>query len=163
MPATKTAVSKPDEVDVKPTGTDELAADVDAETLTYPPGTPNLVPILKLPRMRRAAAYTALGAIAAQQRKTDLGDAAKSDPVESEDDEQQPETDEATKVAEIDITELGDRYLVVALIEEYLAVVAEREDIFRAWAIEVDDTDLVKVFNVYTKKTQPGEAKSSTG
>lgn len=158
---TKTTEKAPDEK----SGTDELAADVADETLEYPPGTPTLLPLLKLPRMRRAAAYKALGAIAEQQRKTDPGDA-------SEDDEQRPETDQAsesaddaedTKVAEIDITELGDRYLVVALIEEYLAIVALNEELFRAWALEVDDADLVRVFNVYTRKAQPGEAKSSTG
>src|SRR5690349_2327328 len=148
-----------DEVDAKPTGTDELANDVDAETLTYPPGTPNLLPILKLPRMRRVEAYRALGKIAEQQRSTSPDDT----PPPVDDDEQRPETDEAPATPEIDITELADRYLVVALIEEYLAVVAEREDIFRAWAVSVDDTDLVKVFNVYTRKSQPGEAKSSTG
>lgn len=162
MPATKT-VSKTEaseEADDKPSGTDELAAEVAVEKLEYPPGTPVLLPLLKLPRLRRAAAYKALGEIAAQQRRTDPG--GKPDEPDPGGDEQRPETDRA-KVDEIDITELGDRYLVVALLEEYLAVVAADEPMFRAWALDVDDAELVKVFNVYTRKTQPGEAASSTG
>lgn len=138
---------------------DSLAADVAEETEPpeYLDGTPVLIPILSLPRMRRADAYEALGKIQSLQRKV------KAKRGDTEDTE--PELDENgdPKVTEIDTEIFGDQYRVVAYIEEYLAAVAANEQVFRAWAIGLDDADLVKTFNIYIRRTQPGEAESSTG
>ena len=138
--------------DDTPAVTEQLADDVAAEGLAYEPGTPFLLPHLAMPRMRRAKAYGALGQVQAQNAKT-----SKDEPAEgSEDTEPDPNAQ-----VEIDPLEFGERYLVVGLIEEYLAVCARDEDEFRRWALEVDDAVLVKTFNTYMKINQPGEANSS--
>jgi hypothetical protein len=136
--------------------TDSLAQDVADEDLEYPEGTPVLIPVLNLPRMRRADAYEALGQIQSLQRQVkrltpeDGDELAEGDAVEA-------------KPVELDPLSYGAQYRVVAYIEKYLAVVAEDENKFKSWALAVDDSDLVKAFNVYIRKTQPGEAESSTG
>lgn len=150
----KTSTKDPDEPDTVA----QLADDVAAETETYPEGTPELLPVLKLPRMRRADAYDALGRIQAQQRevKTLSGTpAVDENAVEDESTEVEP--------VELDPLSYGAQYRVIAYIEEYLGVVAKDPEAFAAWAADVRDSDLVKVFNVYIRKTQPGEAESSTG
>ena len=43
-----------------------------------------------------------------------------------------------------------------------LGVVAADQKAFERWATRVTDADLVKAFNVYMRKAQPGEADSST-
>ena len=132
-----------------PAVTEQLADDVAAEGLAYEPGTPFLLPHLAMPRMRRAKAYGALGQVQAQNAKT-----SKDEPAEG------AEADPNAQV-EIDPLEFGERYLVVGLIEEYLAICARDEDEFRIWALSVDDAVLVKTFNTYMKINQPGEANSS--
>lgn len=142
---------------VEPDPVDQLADEVAAETLEYPEGTPTLLPVLALPRMRRADAYEALGHIQDEQKK--VRRAATSDDVaESEDGEQ----DDEVKPVELDPLSYGAQYRVVAYIEQYLGVVAKHREIFDAWATGVSDADLVKAFNVYMRKAQPGEAASST-
>ena len=135
--------------DDAPAVTEQLADDVAAEGLAYEPGTPFLLPHLAMPRMRRAKAYGALGQVQAQNAKT-----SKDEPAEG------AEADPNAQV-EIDPLEFGERYLVVGLIEEYLAICARDEDEFRIWALSVDDAVLVKTFNTYMKINQPGEANSS--
>lgn len=154
MPKT---TEKPAELDATPT-TEALADDVAAETLSFESGTPELLPHLAMPRVRRAKAYGALGAVQAQNEKANpkkvdsSGDTAAA----GEDD---PAASDAP--VEIDPSEYGERYLILGLIEEYLAVCARDEDAFRAWALSVDDSVLIKTFNVYMKVNQPGEATSS--
>lgn len=135
-----------------PSATETLADDVAAESLTFEPGTPELLPHLAMPRVRRAKAYGALGAVQAQNEKANpkRGDDA---------DEDDPAASDAP--VEIDPAEYGERYLILGLIEEYLAVCAKDEEAFRAWALTVDDSVLIKTFNVYMKVNQPGEASSS--
>jgi hypothetical protein len=69
----------------------------------------------------------------------------------------------ATSAAKIDPADYGKHYEQVVLIEDYLRIVAADEDKFQAWALEVSDADLLRTFRVYQRKTQPGEAESSTG
>ena len=145
----KAATSEPDVVE-------QLADDTAAESEVYPEGTPELLPVLRLPRMRRADAYDALGLIQAQQRevKTLSGEPAVS--------EEAAEGAEV-KPVELDPLSYGAQYRVIAYIEQYLGVVAKDPVAFAAWAADVRDADLVKAFNVYIRTTQPGEAESSTG
>ena len=139
-----------------PPVTEVLADDVAAEKLTFEPGTPELIPHLQMPRMRRAKAYGALGAVQAQNEKANP---KKADSDADEGDEDDPAASNAP--VEIDPSEYGERYLILGLIEEYLAICARDEDEFRKWALEVDDAVLIKTFNVYMKVNQPGEATSS--
>ncbi len=139
----------------EPDPVDQLADDVAAETLEYPEGTPTLLPVLALPRMRRADAYEALGYIQAEQKKVKR---AESDDDVSED----TEGDDEVKPVELDPLSYGAQYRVVAYIEQYLGVVAADEKAFDRWKTRVTDADLVKTYNVYMRKAQPGEADSST-
>jgi hypothetical protein len=124
--------------------TEALADDVAAESLTFEPGTPALLSHLQMPRVRRAKAYGALGEVQVQNNKT------------------APDTEgDADNPAPVDPAEYGERYLILGLIEEYLAVCAVDEAAFREWALSVDDAALIKTFNVYMKVNQPGEATSS--
>jgi hypothetical protein len=147
-----TKVDKTDKED-KPSTTERLADDAAADQLTYEPGTPRFLAYLEMPRMRRAQAYSALSAIQAQNQKTRLSDG--DDPAEEEALTQ--------AAAATQVYDAGERYKVIALIEEYLAVCAEDEAVFRLWALSIDDAVLIKTFSVYQKLSQPGEASSSAG
>ncbi len=142
---------RPAEIEGTPI-TESLADDVSAETATFVPGTPELLPHIKMPRMRRATAYGALGAVQAQNAKINPKAAEKSR------DDDKPADDAEV---EVDPAEYGERYKILGLIEEYLAVCAKDEEAFRKWALDVEDSVLVKTFNVYIKVNQPGEATSS--
>ena len=140
---------RPAEIEGTPI-TESLADDVAAESATFEPGTPELLPHIKMPRMRRATAYGALGAVQAQNAKINPKAAEKSEDTPADDAE-----------VELDPSEYGERYKILGLIEEYLAVCAVDEAAFRKWALDVEDSVLVKTFNVYIKVNQPGEATSS--
>jgi hypothetical protein len=166
MPPTKLKVadgSVPEESDTVA----QMAADVEAENLDYPEGAPEFLPVLKLPRMRRADAYEALGLIQAEQRKVkrvervDEDEPADAEP--GEDTTQGGEGEDEVKPVELDPLSYGAQYRVIAYIEQYLGVVAQDPKAYATWAAGVSDADLVKTFNTYIRKTQPGEAKSSTG
>jgi len=147
---------------VEPDPVDQLADEVAAETLEYPEGTPELRPVLALPRMRRADAYEALGHIQDEQKKVKRSESGD----EPEDDS--TEDDDEVKPVELDPLSYGAQYRVVAYIEEYLRVVSKDQKVFDRWVAGpngddgVRDADLVKAFNVYMRKAQPGEADSST-
>lgn len=142
---------KPAELDAPPV-TEALADDVAAESATFAPGTPPFLSHLQMPRMRRAQAYGALGAVQAQNAKINPKAAEKAG-----------EGDDPADDAEVDVdpAEYGERYKILGLIEEYLAVCAVDEAAFRKWALDVEDSVLIKTFNVYIKVNQPGEATSS--
>lgn len=138
------------------TTSESLAAEVADEKLEYPEGTPVLVPLLALPRMRRADAYEALGQVTTYQRQVKTADG---------EDDAEPELDDEgnPKPREIDPASFGAQYRVVAYVEEYLRTVAASPKAFDEWARGVSDSDLIKTFNVYLRKAQPGEAESSAG
>ncbi len=144
---------RPAEIEGTPI-TESLADDVAAESATFEPGTPELLPHIKMPRMRRATAYGALGAVQAQNAKINPKAAEKSG------DEPADEPADDAEV-ELDPAEYGEKYKILGLIEEYLAVCAKDEEAFRRWALDVEDSVLVKTFNVYIKVNQPGDATSS--
>jgi hypothetical protein len=151
MPAKKTV--EPEEGAVT---SESLAAEVADEKLEYPEGTPVLVPLIALPRMRRADAYEALGQVTTYQRQVKTADG---------EDDAEPELDDEgnPKPREIDPASFGAQYRVVAYVEAYLRVVAEDEKAFDKWAAKVPDSDLITTFNMYLRKAQPGEAESSAG
>jgi hypothetical protein len=136
---------------------DQIADEVAAETIEYPEGTPELRSVLALPRMRRADAYEALGHIQDEQKKVKRAESG-----EDEASEQDEDGDDEVKPVELDPLSYGAQYRVVAYIEQYLGVVAADQKAFDRWKTRVTDADLVKAFNVYMRKAQPGEAASST-
>jgi hypothetical protein len=120
--------------------------------------------------MRRADAYEALGLIQAEQRKVKRVERADEDePADAEPGEDPAQGDEGgegedkVKPVELDPLSYGAQYRVIAYIEQYLGVVAQDPKAYATWAAGVSDADLVKTFNTYIRKTQPGEAESSTG
>jgi hypothetical protein len=152
MPPKSKSEPTPDKVE-------QLALDVADEKLEYPEGTPVLIPVLNLPRMRRADAYEALGQIQDLQRRVKSLKPEDDDEPADDEDVENPKV----KPVKLDPLSYGTQYRVLAYIEEYLAVVAKDPKEFREWAQQADDSDLTEAFNVYIRKTQPGEAESSTG
>jgi hypothetical protein len=159
MPAKKTTEITKAEIAENTVTSESLAAEVADEKLEYPEGTPVLVPLLALPRMRRADAYEALGQVTTYQRQVKTADGADGDEAA------EPELDDEgnPKPREIDPASFGAQYRVVAYVEEYLRTVAASPKAFDEWAQNVPDSDLIKTFNVYLRKSQPGEAESSAG
>lgn len=135
----------------QPAITDELAQDAAADGVEYPHGTPELRPVLRMPRRERPAYYNAMAEVSSLQKNAHRPDGSAAD----------PEADD--RPMEIRLTEVARQAELIAAIEDLLAVVAADEPGFRVWALEVEDSTLVQVFNVYIRKTQPGEAQSSAG
>jgi hypothetical protein len=133
----------------QPTGTtttvEALASDATSQDVAYPDGCPELIPVLRLPRSRRADYYDAMSRVSEMQRS-----ASGAEKVADE-----------SRPVEIRLAEVADMNRMLAAIEDLLAVVAADPDEFRAWALDVDDSILVEAFNAYIARTQPGEASSS--
>lgn len=128
-----------------PALSDELAEEVAAESLEYPEGCPELRAVHQLPRRQRPDYYKAMAEIAKWQK-------TMAPIVAPEDDER--EMDEK-------LLDISEKMEFLASMEDLLASVAVDADEFRAWALTVPDSALARTFNVYQKKTQPGEAPSS--
>lgn len=47
------------------------------------------------------------------------------------------------------------------LMDDLMRMAAVNEDYYSKWSDDVDDADLVATFNVFVKRSQPGEASSS--
>ncbi len=125
---------------------DDLADD--AVPAVYPEGAPLLRPYLQIrPRSRRAEFKRKFADFTALQGKLDeirqsgaLGeDAGHADRLRA-------------------WADLDDMYQKM---DELMALAAVNPDAYREWSDEVDDADLVAVFNVFMQATQPGEASSS--
>lgn len=125
---------------------DELAED--AAPTTYPAGTPDLRPYLQIrPRSRRAEFKRKFADFTSLQAKVNE---IKESGALAEDADQ---ADRLRAWADLD-----DMYQQM---DELLALAAVDPDAYRAWSDKVDDDDLVRVFNVFMQRTQPGEASSS--
>lgn len=127
------------------TTVEALADDAASQDVDYPAGCPELIPVLSLPRGRRADYYDAMAKVSELQKP--------SGAVEQITDEDRPMT--------LRLTEVADMTRLLAAIEDLLVVVAADPDGFRRWALEVEDNTLAQAFNVYIRRTQPGEASSS--
>lgn len=142
-PRTRTTAASADSA---PSVTEELAADAASDKVEYPEGAPELLPVLALPRLKRADYYEAMSAVAVAQKATKLDafdDKAGDRPVE------------------VKLTQMAGFTRLVGAIEDLLAIVAVDLDAFRAWSAKVPDAELVQLFNAYQAATQPGEASSS--
>lgn len=144
-------MAPPSKKDQPPSVVDALADD--AIPADYPPGTPELRPMLQIrPRSRRAEFKRKYGEFASkqeqvQQMQRDLAALGDDDTPEK-------------NAARLRLwAETDDFY---QLVDEMLAIAATDPDAYQRWSDEVGDVDLMTVFNVYSKRAQPGEASSST-
>lgn len=141
--ATPKPESKPDE----PSTVDQLAEDATPEE--FEPGTPEfLVPLAVKPRGRRAEFKRLYADVIARYEDIVKYRAA----VQAE--EELPMSEQMRISAELD--EVGQA------IDDLLRFVAVDRAAYDAWSGEVSDDDLMKTFNIYQKRAQPGEASSST-
>lgn len=141
--------TKPDDELDEPSITEQLADDAAVQELEYPEGVPALLVLLALPRRRRSAYFRALAVVADHQAKS-----AKHKVVTDPSKDKRP--------VELKLAHAADQADLVAAVEDLLATVAVDEETYRKWALEATDADLVKTYNVWMKKTQPGEASSSS-
>lgn len=140
MPPTKKPAAQPSMVD-------QLAEDAIPDE--YPAGSPELLPYLQIrPRSRRAAFKRKYAELAELQESAQLVQkAAKVDDADGD------VADKLRLWADLD-----DIY---QLMEELLEMAALDSAAYQKWLLEADDQALATVFQVYVKRSQPGEASSS--
>lgn len=125
---------------------DDLADD--AVPPVYPEGAPLLRQYLQIrPRSKRAEFKRKFADFTAMQAKVD--EIKKSGALADDADQ----GDRLRAWADLD-----DMYQQM---DDLMALAAVDPDAYREWSDEVADDDLVNVFNVFMKATQPGEASSS--
>lgn len=129
----------------KPSVIDQLAEDAIPDE--YPAGTPELLPYLQIrPRTRRAEFKRAYAQFAELQEKvSSIGRDALA---------------EDAPVA-VKMRAWADLDEVYGAMEELLALAAADADAFQAWVVNANDELLAQVFQIYAKRSQPGEASSS--
>lgn len=125
----------------EPTPSELLAAD--AGPIEFPTGTPELVPLMMLPRRQRAEAMRAFGAFMNRHR------------------------DESSEID--DTGEIGGTLASVAIVvetaadcEDLLISAAKDKDEFTAWAAEASDSTILEAAIAYMRTYQPGEAPRSS-
>jgi hypothetical protein len=117
----------------------------------YPPGTPELKPMLSIrPRSRRAEFKRKISeinaALAECKRIEAEGKRAKGV-------EEQQSAQFRLSAAMDDLYQIMDEALTLAAVDP---------DAYAKWSDEASDVDLNAAFTVYQRRTQPGEASSST-
>lgn len=137
--------SEPVDVEAEPSVIDALAEDAVPED--YPEGAPLLLPHLQIrPRSRRAEFKRKFAELNKVQLK--LQEIRQSGALDSED-----PADNLRLGADLD-----DMYQQM---DDLLRLAAVNPDHYGEWSDAVDDSGLVGVFNVYMRRTQPGEASGS--
>ena len=141
-----TNTKKPDQ----PSIVDELADD--ATPAEYPEGAPLLKPYLQIrPRSLRAEfkrKYAEFATVQVQMQKLQASgvlDPTNVDP--------QANAERMRAWADMD-----DYY---QLMDDLMAMAAVNPDAYREWSDKADDVELATVFQVYAKRSQPGEASRS--
>lgn len=129
----------------KPSTSEQLADDAASQTVEYPDGCPELVAVLRLPRLRRADYYDAMAVVSALQKTVGAVERV---------------TDDSLPMA-VRLSEGADLTRLLAALEDVLVAVAADAAVFREWAMSADDIVLTQAFNAYIARTQPGEARSS--
>lgn len=138
----------------EPSIVDELAADAAPDE--HPEGAPLLKPYLAIrPRSRRAAFKRKFAEFSEFQAKIDGMKSVISADDPADDSEDRDLNPEKLQVW----AEMDD---LLQLMDELMEMAAESPQDYREWSDQlVDDNDLVRVFNVFMKRTQPGEALRS--
>jgi hypothetical protein len=141
-----TNTKKPDQPGV----IDELADD--ATPAEYPEGAPLLKPYLQIrPRSLRAEfkrKYAEFAGVQEEMQKVQASGVLKED-----DDDPKQGAEKMRVWADMD-----DYY---QLMDDLMAMAAVNPDAYREWSDQADDAELVAVFQVYAKRSQPGEASRS--
>lgn len=133
--------------DEQPSTTDQLAED--AVPPEFAPGTPEfLVPLAVKPRSRRAEFKRLYAEVIERYESV----SKYRELVEAKD---EPPVSEQMRIS-------ADLDLVAQAIDDVLRFVAVDQDAYAAWSDDVSDDELMKAFNTYQKRAQPGEASSST-
>lgn len=128
---------------------DELADDAVPDE--YPAGAPLLKPYLQIrPRSKRAEFKRKYAEFAELQEKTQ---AAQQSGVLDEDADDSRMGDKLRVWADLD-----DLY---QLMDELMEMAAANPEHYREWSDAVEDNALTAVFQVYMKRSQPGEASRS--
>lgn len=147
-----TNTKKPDQPSaLEPSAVDELADDATPEE--YPEGAPILRPYLQIrPRSKRAEfkrKYAEFSGVQGQMQKV------KASGVLEADDGTDPERGaEQLRVW----ADMDDFY---QMMDDLMALAAVNPDAYREWSDQADDAALVAVFQVYAKRSQPGEVSRS--
>lgn len=154
-PAPRSSLSKtPGKVDSQVSVVDQMAEDAEAVTTPpeFPPGAPELKPLLAIrPRSRRAEFKRRYAEIAEQKP---LIEAAQKESAKLKQGSDERYAAELRLWAQMD-----DFYEKV---DGALRLAAIDEDAYTKWSDEVGDEDLAQTFSAYQARTQPGEAPSST-
>lgn len=135
----------------QPSAVDELAAD--AVPAEYPEGAPLLQPYLQIrPRSKRAEfkrKYAEFADIQSQMQKVEASGVLKDD----------GGADPDRGAAQLRVwADMDDYY---QMMDDLMAMAAVNPDAYREWSDEADDAELVAVFQVYAKRSQPGEVSRS--
>lgn len=129
----------------------ELAED--AAPVDYPEGAPALLPILAVrPRSKRADLKRAYGEFTDIRDEVAELQASPAFKVENAE-------DEALHAERLRLWARMDDYM--QKIDDVLVLAAVDPDEYRKWSDEVDDAGLSQTFQVWAKRSQPGEASSS--
>lgn len=154
-PAPRSSLSKtPGKADSQVSVVDAMAEDAEAVTAPpeFPPGCPELKPLLAIrPRSKRAEFKRRYAEIAEQKPLIDEAQKAVTKLKAGSD---------ARYAAELRLwAEMDDFYEKV---DAALRLAAIDEDAYSKWSDEVGDEELAQAFNAFQARTQPGEALSST-
>lgn len=136
----------------KPSVIDAMADDADPGV--YPPGAPLLKSWLHIrPRSKRAAFKRKFGEF---NDMRDVVNKAQKAAARTE------SAAAAGKDVQTDLLNLSaqadDMY---QLMDDLMRMAAVKEDHYAKWSDDVEDAELVATFNVFMKRSQPGEASSS--
>jgi hypothetical protein len=137
---------------------DQLAED--AAPAEYPPGTPELVPIVHVrPRGRRAEVKRKFKEFQTIQQKLDDFRAAGVFDELDEPAEAKPATPQVHE-ARIEASALLDEMLQT--MDDVMGMCASDPATYQRWAADADDELITTVFGVFSARSQPGEASSSS-
>lgn len=135
----------------QPSAIDALAEDAVADE--YPEGAPLLIPYLQIrPRSKRAQFKRQYAEFAELQERMQA--VQSSGVLADKDADNQSQTAERLRVW----AELDD---YMQAMDDLMAMAAVNPDAYREWSDQADDAHLTAVFQVYARRTQPGEASSS--
>lgn len=118
-----------------------------------PPGAPELVPLLQLPRRRRADVVRRLGEL--RKHQNELPQAVQAGEQPDPDAERTPEQEQAM------LDQAAGMFDLLADMEEMLAEVAKDRQAFDAWLSQADDQALTALAGYYLRTFQVGEAQAS--
>lgn len=113
-----------------------------------PEGAPDFVPLLQLPRRRRAEVIRLVKGLVKKQKELGLSESPDAENIELTDDEQQ----------ERNLDRAAAMFELLAEFEDLLRAVARDPEHFAAWIENANDADLSAAAGWYMRTFQTGEA-----